>query len=71
MAPLTNLIAPPVLLIPIPFNVISSGIVKAEAPPLISSAAPVPTSVPTEPAAPNALLFAICITPAVIDVVPA
>ena len=69
-APLTNRIAPP-LLSPVPFIVIASGIVNAVELPLISKAAPVPTIVPTEPAAPNALLFATCITPAVMDVVPA
>ena len=69
-APLTNLIAP-VLLSPVPLIVIVSGIDNAAEVPLISKAAPVPTVVPTEPAAPKALLFAICITPAVIDVVPA
>ena len=69
-APLTNLMAPPVPDIPNPFIVIASGIVNAVLP-LISKAAPDPTIVFVEPTAPNALLFAICITPAVIEVVPA
>ena len=70
-APLTNLMAPPVPDIPNPLIVIASGIVNAAEVPLISKAAPDPTIVFVEPTAPNALLFAICITPAVIDVVPA
>ena len=67
---LINLIAPP-LVIPVPFKVMASGIVKALAP-LISTAAPVPTMVPCEPdKVPNASLLATCITPAVTEVVPA
>ena len=70
-APLTNLMAPPVPDIPNPFIVIASGIVNAAEVPLISKAAPDPTIVFAEPTVPNALLFAIWMTPAVIDVVPA
>ena len=67
----TNLIAPPVLLIPEPFKLNDSGIVKALVL-LISTAAPLPTIVPCAPdKVPNASLFAICITPAVTEVVPA
>jgi hypothetical protein len=68
-APLTNLIAPP-LLKPVPLSVIVSGILNA-VDPLISSAAPLALMVvPEDPDAPNAVLFCICITPAVILVVP-
>ena len=49
--------------------VIPSGIESV--PPLISNEAPVPTVVPAEPEAPNAVAFCTCITPAVIEVVPA
>ena len=55
-APVINLIAP-VLLIPVPFIVIASGIAVA---PLISNAALAPIEVPSEPdKVPNALLFCI------------
>ena len=67
---LSNLMAP-VLLTPVPFNVIASGIVIAVVA-LISIAVPSTIVVPCELAkVPNASVLLNCTTPAVIEVVPA
>ena len=65
---LRNLIAP-VLLTPVPFIVIGSGIVNVVAA-LTSIAVPVAILVPCD-ASPNAAALEICTTPVVIEVAPA